>query len=256
MRREKRKRKFCDMTKVLICLMIKTLDDKQFPITLMSTSSVPELKEMITSETGVGSNRQRLIFRGKVLKNDSSIDAYAIQDGHTLHLVVNPEVSNETSSSSSTRNIKNSRSDGSNEETRSERRARRTARNSGSGSTRNINGDGHTSNNVMMGATIVVPDGTELSGSMLRSIIANMMSGMPGSDGNASTEENSEGNQPQISISTQPMNIRIRSTSRHSTSASRRSASSRGSASSSRNSSSTTPSIPSSSTSRSPSDFS
>ncbi|KAG6423436.1 hypothetical protein SASPL_113832 [Salvia splendens] len=49
---------------------------------------VPELKEQIASVTGVLSEQQRLICRGKVLKDDQLLSAYHVEDGHTLHLVV------------------------------------------------------------------------------------------------------------------------------------------------------------------------
>ncbi|KAL0372257.1 UNVERIFIED_CONTAM: Ubiquitin-like domain-containing protein CIP73 [Sesamum calycinum] len=53
---------------------------------------VPELKEQIASVTGVLSEQQRLICRGKVLKDDQLLSAYHVEDGHTLHLVVRQPV--------------------------------------------------------------------------------------------------------------------------------------------------------------------
>ncbi|TQD88407.1 hypothetical protein C1H46_026066 [Malus baccata] len=49
---------------------------------------VPALKEQVASVTGVLSEQQRLICRGKVLKDDQLLSAYHVEDGHTLHLVV------------------------------------------------------------------------------------------------------------------------------------------------------------------------
>ncbi|PKI66743.1 hypothetical protein CRG98_012938 [Punica granatum] len=49
---------------------------------------VPALKAQIASVTGVVSDQQRLICRGKVLKDDQLLSAYHVEDGHTLHLVV------------------------------------------------------------------------------------------------------------------------------------------------------------------------
>ncbi|GFP83315.1 ubiquitin domain-containing protein dsk2 [Phtheirospermum japonicum] len=53
---------------------------------------VPQLKEQIASLTGVVSDQQRLICRGKVLKDDQLLSAYHVEDGHTLHLVVRQPV--------------------------------------------------------------------------------------------------------------------------------------------------------------------
>ncbi|KAG0455743.1 hypothetical protein HPP92_023531 [Vanilla planifolia] len=49
--------------------------------------TVPALKEQIATVTGVLSEQQRLICRGRVLKDDQLLSAYHVEDGHTLHLV-------------------------------------------------------------------------------------------------------------------------------------------------------------------------
>ncbi|XP_038710970.1 ubiquitin-like domain-containing protein CIP73 [Tripterygium wilfordii] len=53
-----------------------------------SKMPVPALKERIASVTGVLSEQQRLICRGRVLKDDQLLSAYHVEDGHTLHMVV------------------------------------------------------------------------------------------------------------------------------------------------------------------------
>lgn len=70
-----------------ISLNVRTLDHATYPISIGSNASVQQLKELVALETGVVFARQRLIFRGRVLKNDQNIAAYALEDGHTLHLV-------------------------------------------------------------------------------------------------------------------------------------------------------------------------
>ncbi|XP_057773816.1 ubiquitin-like domain-containing protein CIP73 [Salvia miltiorrhiza] len=76
----------CSQTTVLI--KIKTLDSQTFTLRVDKCVPVPELKEQIASVTGVLSEQQRLICRGKVLKDDQLLSAYHVEDGHTLHLVV------------------------------------------------------------------------------------------------------------------------------------------------------------------------
>jgi hypothetical protein len=49
---------------------------------------VPLLKDKIATVTGILSEQQRLICRGRVLKDDELLSAYHVEDGHTLHLVV------------------------------------------------------------------------------------------------------------------------------------------------------------------------
>ncbi|KAH6792435.1 hypothetical protein C2S52_002912 [Perilla frutescens var. hirtella] len=80
----------CSETTVEI--KIKTLDSQTFTLRVHKRVPVPELKEQIASVTGVLSEQQRLICRGKVLKDDQLLSAYHVEDGHTLHLVVRQPV--------------------------------------------------------------------------------------------------------------------------------------------------------------------
>eukprot|EP01018_Ginkgo_biloba_P013678 Gb_30758 [translate_table: standard] len=69
-------------------IKIKTLDSQTYTLRVNKCMSVPALKEQIATVTGVLSEQQRLICRGKVLKDDQLLSAYHVEDGHTLHLVV------------------------------------------------------------------------------------------------------------------------------------------------------------------------
>ncbi|XP_072962723.1 ubiquitin-like domain-containing protein CIP73 isoform X2 [Typha angustifolia] len=68
-------------------IKIKTLDSQTYTLRVNKRVPVPLLKEQIASVTGVVSEQQRLISRGKVLKDDELLSAYHVEDGHTLHLV-------------------------------------------------------------------------------------------------------------------------------------------------------------------------
>ncbi|KAL1827796.1 hypothetical protein ACET3Z_006208 [Daucus carota] len=69
-------------------IKIKTLDSQTYTMRVDKSVPVPALKEQIASVTGIVSEQQRLICRGKVLKDDTLLSAYHVEDGHTLHLVV------------------------------------------------------------------------------------------------------------------------------------------------------------------------
>ncbi|XP_043807768.1 ubiquitin-like domain-containing protein CIP73 isoform X2 [Manihot esculenta] len=69
-------------------IKIKTLDSQTYTLRVDKCVPVPELKERIATVTGVLSEQQRLICRGRVLKDDQLLSAYHVEDGHTLHLVV------------------------------------------------------------------------------------------------------------------------------------------------------------------------
>ncbi|KMT03610.1 hypothetical protein BVRB_8g192830 [Beta vulgaris subsp. vulgaris] len=69
-------------------IKIKTMDSQTYTLQVDKQMPVPALKERIASVTGIVTEHQRLICRGKVLKDDQLLSAYHVEDGHTLHLVV------------------------------------------------------------------------------------------------------------------------------------------------------------------------
>ncbi|KAI8332266.1 hypothetical protein BC941DRAFT_359322 [Chlamydoabsidia padenii] len=76
---------------VLIGLQIKSLEQRTHSVTLPRNASVLELKNEIQATLDVDSGRQRLIFQGKVLKDDKNLTDYAnLDDGKVIHLVIRP----------------------------------------------------------------------------------------------------------------------------------------------------------------------
>ncbi|CAK9252221.1 unnamed protein product [Sphagnum jensenii] len=71
-------------------IKIKTLDSQSYSIRVEKNVAVPVLKEQLATLVGVPAGSQRLICRGKVLKDDHLLSAYNVEDGHTLHLVARP----------------------------------------------------------------------------------------------------------------------------------------------------------------------
>ncbi|CAN7091232.1 unnamed protein product [Brassica rapa subsp. narinosa] len=69
-------------------LNIKTLDSQTYTFKADKNEMVSVFKEKIASETGVPVAQQRLIFRGRVLKDDHPLSEYHLENGHTLHLIV------------------------------------------------------------------------------------------------------------------------------------------------------------------------
>ncbi|OQS04498.1 ubiquitin family protein [Thraustotheca clavata] len=156
-----------------IDLNVKTLDHRVFRVNLLASSSVPQLKRKIEAETGVVCDRQRLIFRGKVLKNENDLAFYALEDGHTLHLVIRPLEAEETSGNTTVLpNV-----------------APRMAAPAPSPVNSQSNDEPDPSllnpmgnlpiNRVLMGATITVPEG-QRGVPFLHSILSNIMSSVQG----------------------------------------------------------------------------
>ncbi|XP_009762566.1 uncharacterized protein LOC107814725 isoform X3 [Nicotiana tabacum] len=69
-------------------LNIKTLDSQTHPFNVDKNMQVSALKDRIASQIGVPVEQQRLIFRGKVLKDDHLLSEYHVENGDTLHLVL------------------------------------------------------------------------------------------------------------------------------------------------------------------------
>ncbi|EPS73676.1 hypothetical protein M569_01081, partial [Genlisea aurea] len=68
-------------------LNIKTLDSRMYTFLVDKHTIVSAFKEKIASQSGVPVAQQRLIFRGKVLKDHHPLSEYNVENGDTLHLV-------------------------------------------------------------------------------------------------------------------------------------------------------------------------
>ncbi|XP_060199902.1 ubiquitin-like domain-containing protein CIP73 isoform X1 [Lycium barbarum] len=69
-------------------LNIKTLDSQTYTFNVDKNMQVTALKDKIASHIGVPVEQQRLIFRGKVLKDNHLLSEYHVENGDTLHLVL------------------------------------------------------------------------------------------------------------------------------------------------------------------------
>lgn len=73
----------------LVNIVIKTLDSQEIALAIFASARVDEIKYFINLRSGIPVERQRLLFNGKLLQNDESLDAVGIRDNHTLFLVGN-----------------------------------------------------------------------------------------------------------------------------------------------------------------------
>lgn len=72
-----------------ITFTVKSSTDAKFTLTLPLSTPVSQLKEQLSSSeyADAPADRQRLIYSGRVLKDNETLDTYKIKDGHTIHLV-------------------------------------------------------------------------------------------------------------------------------------------------------------------------
>lgn len=70
---------------------IKTMDSKIYNTIVPPGSMVLDLKVLLKEKTLVSEDRQRLIYRGRVLEDDKAVAFYDITPGNTLHMIARPE---------------------------------------------------------------------------------------------------------------------------------------------------------------------
>jgi len=70
-----------------VAINIKGPSELKLSITISLDKSVKELKAAIAAQSSVEEDRQRLIYSGRVLKDEEKLSTYKIQSGHTIHMV-------------------------------------------------------------------------------------------------------------------------------------------------------------------------
>jgi len=70
-------------------VFVKTLTGKSLTIYIESTSTVFELKKLIQSKEGIPPNQQRLIFYGRQLEDNKTLEYHKIYKECTIHLCLN-----------------------------------------------------------------------------------------------------------------------------------------------------------------------
>lgn len=70
-----------------IQIHVKGANELKLQITITTDKTVQDLKRAIAEKTDAPADRQRLIYSGKVLKDEEPLSNYKIQSGHTVHMV-------------------------------------------------------------------------------------------------------------------------------------------------------------------------
>ncbi|KAJ7650331.1 hypothetical protein FB45DRAFT_779359 [Roridomyces roridus] len=76
-----------DETPPEIQINVKGPSELKLQITISTDKTVLELKQAIAEKSDVEADRQRLIYSGRVLKDEDLLSVYKIQSSHTIHMV-------------------------------------------------------------------------------------------------------------------------------------------------------------------------
>lgn len=76
-----------------LCVRLKLLDERVVEVAAARSMSIANFRVAVAHATQVPVYRQRLIYRGKLLKDGTVLAAYDIRDGHTVHVVAKPTAS-------------------------------------------------------------------------------------------------------------------------------------------------------------------
>ncbi|KAK9712937.1 hypothetical protein K7432_006801 [Basidiobolus ranarum] len=71
-------------------ITVRTVDSDSYSCTIAHSETVLELKERLENVAGVTRERQRLIFRGRVMKDEKTLRECGLQTGNVIHLVIRP----------------------------------------------------------------------------------------------------------------------------------------------------------------------
>lgn len=70
-----------------ITIHVKSSGDKKYEVSVETSALIADLKAIISTHADVPPERQRLIYSGKVLKDEETVASYKIQNGHAVHMV-------------------------------------------------------------------------------------------------------------------------------------------------------------------------
>lgn len=69
-------------------IKIKTLTGKEIELDIEPTDKVERIKEKVEEKEGIPPPQQRLIYAGKQMNDEKSVQDYKVTGGSVLHLVL------------------------------------------------------------------------------------------------------------------------------------------------------------------------
>lgn len=69
-------------------LLVKTLAGKTITVDVEKSDTVETLKQRISEKEGIPVDQQRLIYSGKQVDSERTLEDYGVEAGATMHLVL------------------------------------------------------------------------------------------------------------------------------------------------------------------------
>ncbi|CAF1083522.1 unnamed protein product [Adineta ricciae] len=69
-------------------IKVKTLTGKEIEVDIDGTDKIERIKERVEEKEGIPPSQQRLIFGGKQMTDDKTVNEYNVNPGSVLHLVL------------------------------------------------------------------------------------------------------------------------------------------------------------------------
>lgn len=70
-----------------ITVNVKCSNADKYQVETTTSATVAEFKIALAAVSSVAAENQRLIYKGRVLKDDLALDFYGVEEGQTVHLV-------------------------------------------------------------------------------------------------------------------------------------------------------------------------
>ncbi|KAL7272769.1 hypothetical protein RUND412_004403 [Rhizina undulata] len=76
-----------ESTPAPITFTVKSSNDVKYTVSFPPTTTVADLKAHLATLSEISADRQRLIYSGRVMKDEEPLATYKVQNGHTVHMV-------------------------------------------------------------------------------------------------------------------------------------------------------------------------